>query len=231
MNHYTVIICLFFPLFLQAQEQPLPETEEQVENITEGAGDTEITYDSWWQHLEYRKKDPLNLNTATASDIAELQLLSALQVNQFMQYRKLLGNLISIYELQSVPGWDISLIQKILPYITVTESAFTKEKLLKRINNGNHYLLMRYSHVLEEAKGYRVKDSSRSSYSGSPARVMFRYKYQHKNLLQYGLTITKDAGEPLFNKTTGFDFYSFHFFARNIGLIKAIALGDYTINM
>lgn len=231
MNHYTVIVCLFFPLFLQAQEQPLPETEEQVENITESAGDAEITDDSWWQHLEYRKKDPLNLNTATASDIAELQLLSALQVHQFMQYRKLLGNLISIYELQSVPGWDIPLIQKLLPYITVSAPAFTKEKLLKRINNGNHYLLMRYSQVLEKAKGYQVKDSSRSSYSGSPARLMVRYKYQYKNLLQYGITLSKDAGESLFSKSAGFDFYSFHFFARNIGVVKAVALGDYTINM
>ena len=231
MNCYTTIMCLFFSLCLQAQEQPSPETEQQLENITEGLEDAETTDDGWWQHLEYRKKDPLNLNTATASDLTELQLLSALQVSHFMDYRNILGRLISIYELQSVPGWDIPLIQKLLPYITVTEPAFTKEKLLKRINKGNHYLVMRYSRVMEKAKGYLVKDSSRSSYSGNPMRLMFRYKYQYKNLLQYGLTISKDAGEPLFDKATGVDFYSFHFFARNIGAIKAVALGDYTINM
>ncbi|WP_152269139.1 ComEA family DNA-binding protein [Agriterribacter humi] len=231
MNRYTAIMCLLFPLCLQAQDEPTAETEQQLENITEGLEDAETTDDSWWQHLEYRKKDPLNLNTATASDLTELQLLSALQMNNFMNYRNILGRLISTYELQSVPGWDIPLIQKLLPYITVAEPAFTKEKLLKRINKGNHYLVMRYSRVMEKAKGYLVKDSSRSSYSGNPVRLMFRYKYQYKNLLQYGLTISKDAGEPILKKADGFDFYSFHFFVRNIGVVKALALGDYTINM
>ena len=231
MTRYTTILCLLFPLCLHAQEQPSPETEQQLENITEGLEDPETTDDAWWQHLDYRKKDPLNLNVATLSDLIELQLLSALQVNNFIEYRNILGRLISIYELQSVPGWDIPLIQKLLPYIIVAEPAFTKEKILKRINKGNHYLVMRYSRVMEKAKGYLVKDSSRSFYSGNPVRLMFRYKYQYKNLLQYGLTVSKDAGEPLFDKAAGFDFYSFHFFARNIGVVKAVALGDYTINM
>lgn len=29
----------------------------------------------------------------------------------------------------------------------------------------------------------------------------------------------------------GFDFYSAHLFARNIGIIKALALGDFTVNL
>ncbi|HRP56799.1 hypothetical protein [Agriterribacter sp.] len=231
MNCYATIICLLFALCLQAQEQLWPETEQQLESITEGLEDAETTDDGWWQYLEYRKKDPLNLNTATVSDLTELQLLSPLQMSHFMDYRNILGRLISIYELQSVPGWDIPLIRKLLPFINIAEPAFAKEKLLKRISSGNHYLVMRYSRVMEKAKGYLIKDSSLSSYSGDPTRLMFRYKYQYKNLLQYGLTISKDAGEPLFDERAGFDFYSVHFFARNIGIVKAVALGDYTINM
>lgn len=232
MSCYAIIImCLLFPIRLKAQEQFSAEMEQQLENATEGIEDAETTDDGWWQHLEYRKKDPLNLNSATASDLTELQLLSALQVSDFMNYRDILGRLISIYELQSVPGWDIPLIQKLLPYITVADPAFQREKLLKRLNRGNHYLMMRYSRVMEKAKGYLIKDSLVSSYSGDPTRLMFRYKYQYKNLLQYGLTISKDAGELLLDKKAGFDFYSFHFFARNMGVFKAVALGDYTINM
>ena len=43
----------------------------------------------------------------------------------------------------------------------------------------------------------------------------------------------KDAGEPFFKGSSknGFDFYSFHFFARKLGLIKALAIGDFTVNM
>ncbi|MBL0144814.1 MAG: hypothetical protein IPP48_02690 [Chitinophagaceae bacterium] len=43
----------------------------------------------------------------------------------------------------------------------------------------------------------------------------------------------KDAGEQFFkgNQKQGFDFYSTHLFARNIGIVKALALGDFTVNM
>ncbi|HTN06352.1 helix-hairpin-helix domain-containing protein [Agriterribacter sp.] len=232
MNRCILIWYMLFPLYAQSQEQPPFETEQQLEAITEAAEDAETADDSWWQQMEYLRKDHLNLNTATAAELTELQLLSALQVNQFMNYRKLLGKLISIYELQSVPGWDIPLIQKLLPYIAVAEPALTKDKLSKRLSGGNHYIVLRYSHAIEKAKGYLEKDSSRNAYPGDPSRLMLRYKYQYKNLLQYGVTFSKDAGEPLLTSTAGgFDFYSFHFFARNMGIVKAVALGDYTINM
>lgn len=70
-------------------------------------------------------------------------------------------------------------------------------------------------------------------YPGSPQRYFFRYKYQFKNLLQYGVVADKDAGEQLFkgSQKQGFDFYSAHLFARNIGVIKALAIGDFTVNM
>ncbi|MDB5251376.1 MAG: helix-hairpin-helix protein [Flaviaesturariibacter sp.] len=64
---------------------------------------------------------------------------------------------------------------------------------------------------------------------GSPDHLLVRYRYQFKNLLRYGLTAEKDAGEP-FGKG-GFDFYSAHVFARHIGHIEAVALGDFTVNL
>lgn len=229
---WYMIAWTLFPFCAPAQEQPSSVLEQQLENITEVAEDGETTNDEWWQNLEYLKQKPLNLNEATASDISELQLLTDLQANNFISYRNLLGKLISIYELQAVPGWDINLVKKLLPYVTIADPVFTKEEIRQRLNKGNHYLLLRYSRVLEKADGYVRKDSSRSSYAGDPSRLMFRYKYQYKNLFQYGITISKDAGEPVYNKSfNGFDFYSFHCFAGNIGVVKALALGDYTINM
>jgi hypothetical protein len=43
----------------------------------------------------------------------------------------------------------------------------------------------------------------------------------------------KDAGEQFFKgaQKYGFDFYSFHLFARKLGSIQALALGDFTVNM
>ncbi len=231
MKRYAFIVCLLLPLYTLSQELPSFETEQQLEQIAEGAEDAEITDDGWWQQMEYFRKNRLNLNNATEADLTELQLLSAIQVSHFMNYRKILGNLISIYELQAIPGWDLTLIQKLLPYITVAEPALTKERLLKQLGKGDHRLILRYSRVVERSKGYREKDSTHSFYAGDPTKLALRYQYRYKDLLQYGVVLSKDAGEPLFNKTTGFDFHSFHFFAGKTGIIKAVALGDYTINM
>jgi hypothetical protein len=72
-----------------------------------------------------------------------------------------------------------------------------------------------------------------TKYLGSPPKLFFRYRYQDKNLLQYGIVGDKDAGEQFFKgaQKYGFDFYSFHFFARKMGAVQALALGDFTVNM
>jgi hypothetical protein len=233
MSRWLITIWLLLPCSLFAQVQPTPGMEQQLENITESNEDAEATDDSWLQQMEQFKNKPLNLNTATESEMQELQLLSALQIQQFIIYRNVLGKLISIYELQSIPGWDVPLIQKLLPYITVNNDLPITSLLVQRLTKGEHTILLRFSRALELAAGYHIEDTSKSYYTGDPSKVMFRYKYQYKNLLQYGITASKDAGEPLLNKKAkqGFDLYSFHVFARNIGIVKALALGDYTVNI
>jgi hypothetical protein len=51
--------------------------------------------------------------------------------------------------------------------------------------------------------------------------------------LQFGIDGKKDAGEEFFkgSQKQGFDFYSAHFFVRNIGVFKALAVGDFIVNL
>lgn len=85
--------------------------------------------------------------------------------------------------------------------------------------------------MLERQKGYR--DLATSHYLGSKDHVQFRYQYRYRNLLQWGLTGDKDAGEPFVRgvQDKGFDCYSFHLFARKLNVVKALALGDFTVNL
>ena len=232
MNRYILaIIVLFISVSVSAQVQPTNAMEQQLEQVSEANEDAETTDDSWLQQMEYLKKKPLNLNTASEGELAELQLLSATQIQQFIIYRNVLGKLISIYELQAIPGWDVALIQKLLPYITVNNQMPVHLLVLQRLKKGEHTILLRMSRQLESSAGYHIGDTTKSRYAGDPSRIMFRYKYQYKNLLQYGITASKDAGEPFIKNNRVFDLYSFHAFARNIGVIKALALGDYTLNL
>ncbi len=227
-----ISVMIILSLQLWAQE-PSAAIEQQLEDITETMEDAEMPDDSWWQHAETLIKNPLNLNITGEDELKELQLLTPVQIDAFLNYRRLLGKLISIYELQAIPGWDIPTIENLLPYVTVTNRPTFKENIRDRFKNGEHQVTGRYSQLLKKPAGYHPPDSGRSHYTGSPSRLMLRYRYQHQNKMQYGITASKDAGEPFFTYPNryGFDFHSFHYFSRHTGLVKTVALGDYTINL
>jgi len=211
-----------------------PFIEEQMENLTE-ANEDEITEDdSYLQEMHHFLKQPINLNYADAGLLEQLHLLSPVQISNLLSYRKLLGNFINIYEIQAIPGWDLDLIRRIKPYITVVQKTEVFSSLNKRFRNGNNTLLIRGTQVLEKSKGYLLDSSvAKNYYPGSPQKILLRYKYRFGNLLQYGVTAEKDAGEQFFKgaQKSGFDFYSAHFFIRNLGTIKSLAIGDFSVNM
>jgi hypothetical protein len=218
-------------LFKLSAGQELPNsTKQQLENLAD-VMEEETEDDAYLQQLSYLQKEPLNLNSATADDLQVFFFLTDLQIQNFIRYRSMLGNLISIYELQAVPGWDVSTIYKLLPFVTIEGKLFFKQAILARFKNGDNNLLLRGARILEKAKGY--DQSLNTHYGKDRNHWLLRYRYQYKNLLQYGITADKDAGEPFFKgiNSKGFDFYSFHLFARNTGIFKSIAIGDYTVNL
>ena len=212
---------------------PANDTEQQFENITANNEDLENEDDSYLQQMVQFQKNPVNLNSADESLLKELLILTPLQVQNFVSYRAVMGKLISMYELQAVPGWNISTIQRLLPYISLSSSMNIAADLSERLNNGDQSLLVRISQTVERSRGFLIDSSTATNfYPGSPQKLLVRYKYVYKNLLQYGVVAEKDAGEEFFkgSQKQGFDFYSAHLFIRNLGVIKSLALGDFTVN-
>lgn len=234
MNNILTIVLLFFAVhyatFTFSQEIPV-STEQQLENLTD-ADQAETEDDTYLQDLEHFRKNPLNLNIADAEELKQLRIITDLQIANLISYRNLLGKFIHIYELQAIPAWNIATIKKILPFITITVPLKLKEEAGKRFSDGEHSLLLRLSQVLEKSKGFDPS-STGSKYLGSPQRIFVRYRYTYKNLLQFGLVADKDAGEQFLKgaQKYGFDFYSFHLFARKLGAIESLAIGDFTVNI
>ena len=244
MKKIFITLSFYFFLILcsaQTPEQPAKplmqlnsSVEQQLENITENNADTETEDDSYLQEMLQYQKNPININTASESLLSGLRILSPMQVQSIISYRSLLGNFVNIYELQAVPGCDIATIQRLRHYITVIENVDLFTSLNSRLKNGDNTVLFRASQIIEQSKGYLVDpNSGKNFYHGSPQKLLLRYRYNYKNYLQYGVLGEKDGGEQFFKgaQKQGFDFYSFHFFARNIGIIKSLAIGDYTVNM
>ncbi|MCU7551054.1 helix-hairpin-helix domain-containing protein [Chitinophagaceae bacterium LB-8] len=230
MTRFFVLMVMVLAVqAIYAQELP-SGTQQQLENLAE-LTENETVDDILLQELESYKKRPLNLNEAEADELHVFPFLSALQIQNFLAYRKSLGGFIDIYELQSIPGWDISTIRKMQPFITIRKPVTFSASIKPRLKGGAHFLLLRSSRILENSDDY---DTSRSAhYLGNPNYLLLRYQYKYNNLLQYGFTAENDAGEQFFKgaQSKGFDFYSAHLFTRNVGIFKAIALGDFSVNL
>jgi hypothetical protein len=203
--------------------------QQQLEEYAEANEKEEVEDENRLQQLEYFRKHPVNLNSAGKEDLEALIFLNSLQVFHFLEYRRILGELIDIYELQAVPGFDLRTINKILPFIKI-ESTEKLSGIVSRLNEGKHQLILRWSKTLEKSKGYDL--TINDHFLGDASQVYLRYNFQTK-YVQFGLTAEKDKGEQFFKgaQSKGFDFYSFHFFIKNRGKLRALALGDYVINL
>jgi len=218
--YFLLMMKLVFP-----QEIPDEEIGDQLEIIAENA-EAEIEDDSWMEQLRALRIRKLNINVASEDELEQLLILSPIQISNLLRYRSLLGNLVHLNELQAVPGWNATVIRKLIPYITVEEYEFSSTKFLKRFRNGEKLFLVRASQVFERSD----PGSGSLKYLGSPQKMLLKFQYNYGRLLQFGCLAEKDAGEQ-WMLAKGLDFNSFHLYTRDLGPIKRLALGDFLVNM
>lgn len=228
----ALLLCVWGKAMAQETETLPVEMENNLENETAGM-ETVSEDDAQWQRLNALSRHKLQLNTADEAALQSTGLLTPLQVSSFLQYRALLGDLLSIYELQAIPGFEPDVIRRILPYVTVGNDLAPHYTLRDYLHKGDHIFLLRYGRPAEKAKGYLHTDSTQPLYGGDPGKLFMRYRYNFPRYLSAGIVMEKDAGEAFFKgaQRQGFDFYSAHVFIRNYHKVKALALGDYTVNL
>jgi len=247
MNRLLQILLCFFlfiiiPLQIKAQEpqqQPTPEKneslEQKLEDIVE-ATDEEVDYAYLLEELDAFLKNKVNLNKATFDELQRFFFLNDIQINNLLEHIRTNGKLMSLLELQSIDGFDAETINMLLPYVYVSGNVSDRQISIKdMLKRGDNQLFIRYQQYIEQQEGFSdIDDSSlalnpNSRYLGSSARIYTRYKYSYYNNISFGITAEKDQGEEFFRGTqkNGYDFYSAHFYVRNIGKIKSLAIGDY----
>lgn len=251
LNNYAQVDSLNSKSNEQVDEQINQNIELISEQMQSEDGDLSSLTDTW----TYYKSHPLNLNKAKKEELEDLLLLTDIQINNLLLHREKNGYLISIYELQSINGFDLATIKKIIPFVYVSDnfnSAFFSTK--EMFKDGKHEFVTRFQRIIEPQAGYNVSDSIKgkkpnSYYLGDPNRIFARYSFQYNNNVSFVLAGEKDAGEqfhfggnaidsiPLndgtnqkraeYKQTKGFDFYSGHIAIRNIKFIKTLVIGDY----
>ncbi|WP_337041566.1 helix-hairpin-helix domain-containing protein [Emticicia sp. 17c] len=203
-----------------AQAPPRPEInlDEFIQRVFPMQQES-INYEDVYESLFQLYQNPLDLNTATYEELSALYVLSVIQIKNLLAHRAQYGNLLSIYELQAINGFDIATIQQLLPFIVIKTDFQLREFPQSLAGATDHYLVLRASQTLEPSKGF-VQDK----YQGSPQQLYLRYRLSKPKDFQIGLLAEKDAGEKKY-----LDFYSFHVQLQNKGKLKNLVLGDYQV--
>lgn len=240
---YLLSLVLLTSVSLKAQ---IPDTlnpeerilEQNLELLLENT-DSEADFTEMAEDIEYLRKNPLNLNSAEGNELARLNLLDALQIENLLEYRRRHGALQSVFELAYIDGFDLPTINRLMPFIRIAPVEKPLSLRLSDLKRGRHQLFLRYQQVLEEQKGYSaISDSAlqaspNSRYLGTPQKYYLRYSYSLYNRIHVGFTAEKDAGEEFFsgNRKNGFDYYSGHLSYTGRGILRNVVLGDYSVNM
>ncbi|GAB3821670.1 helix-hairpin-helix domain-containing protein [Pontibacter rugosus] len=229
------------PLCAQDYPRQNIDLDLLVQELFAEQDDENVSYEDLYETLFQYYQRPIDLNRTTPEELASLYLLSRPQIVSFFDYVQENGELLSIYELQAIPGFDRLTINQLLPFVRVQDAglqADTRPLWQRVIGEDNNALILRYERTLQQRRGYTAIDTnsrSRSRYLGSPEKLYLRYRISHARDYSFGITAEKDAGEQFTwspsTRRYGFDYYTMHLQLYNKGRFKTIALGDYQLQI
>jgi hypothetical protein len=218
MKKLTILfLAIFLASFVHAQK---PDMQQTIEDLLESVGE-ELSDDADIQDvlddLENLIQNPLNINQATPEELMRLYFLSEVQINNLIMYREKSGQIYSLYEMASLDGFSVDILQKIEPFIS-----FDAEEMSVKMKKTSGDLFIRGT------RSFSNPQENQSNNEGSPERYYLRLKQSISNL-EYGLVAEKDPGEAFFSQSNkhGFD-YNSAFVNFKIGRKdNRIFMGDY----
>ncbi len=201
------------------------------EVLASGEGDGEVDPELLAQELILALENPVNINQATSEELERIFFLTRFQIQSLTDYIRTNGPLLSTYELNLVYGFDMNLISKLLPFITL-EEAPPKPTGFPSLKRGKHNLMVRGRTLLEPRHGSSPEPSGQPGdrgYSGSKLGLYTRYAFTTRNGIQAGFVGEKDPGEDFFRGSNpyGFDHYTFHLQLTNMGRVSTLVVGDF----
>ena len=170
-------------------------------------------------NYNYFLQNPLQINKVTADELSALGILTLTQIANFLSHRNQVHSFESIFELQTIHDWDLTLLKKIKPFLRCDKT----NKKWSDFSGSKHQIIIRNETTLEEKRGFSPKDAkSKTRYLGNPWAHLSRYRGQINNNLRVGAILQKDAGEVNY-----LDFKSIFIEIKPNRWIDKIIVGDF----
>jgi len=207
--------------------------QQRIEFISEQTENSELDLTSQYDYFAVLLDNPLNLNRVEKWELQQMNILTDQQIDELFLHIEAFGNLVSIYELQTLSTWDKRVIDLILPFVSILSSDVDDLNPRLLLRQGKFEWISRMRTVLNDQVGYEWINGGAPLYFGPKFAQMHRFKYTYRNQLSIGITAENDAGESMLssNNKLGADFYSVHGFYRGKKWVRAIALGDYQLEL
>ncbi len=223
-----------------ADSAATPDLDARFEALLEDDADGDPT--ELLELLVDLRERPLDVNTATADELAQVPALGPLAAADVVRYRAANGPFTSLPQLRSVPGITAQVYLDARPYLTIgprlqTAAArglrFPRAPRPAEVAAGLQYTAtQRVQRRLDTQAGYRTDpaDSTRA-YAGSPERVYTRFTAAYRRQFSLNVTLEKDPGEAFAfdagSSTYGYDYVSASAALLRAGRIEALVVGDY----
>ncbi len=220
----SISIILFFfssPLFSQTDTNYI-KAEDVLDELVEESQEDEVSSDLY-DILENLMQNPVDLNTAGVSELQKIPFVDFSAAEQIINHRNKYGLFFSVNELYSIREIPADLTKKIIPFVNVSAPIVStpgekEEDLFESLSSSSKiYFRNRVTNDLQTRKGFLE-----NKFEGSEIDMYNRLMVKYDKNYQFGILTEKDAGEKEFN-----EFTSAHLFAKDLGYIKNLVLGDY----
>ena len=228
-------------MYMSAQSMKEYTWEQFVEQYAEDNFDDGEYDDDLMQELYELYIHPLNLNTISEQDLHVFPFLSESQICDIMDYIDANRPLLSTGELMSLRSLDYNTrhylqlfchagTDPVADSLRIDRRSWRHVTAKKILQYGSNELTARTDIPLYTSAGYakypaaELESSPNKVYQGNRLYHSVRYMFSSMKHVEAGLQIEKDAGER------GIDFFSAYAILRDMGMIRALAVGDYKVS-
>lgn len=239
-------VVLHFSIPFRAHSQENDRHVTAYEDYAQEMLSTDETYlsilEEWQDIIDQWLENPLCINSTEADWLMDYKIISLYQLNKLKEYRLIYGDLLSVYELSFIEGWDFQTVRKVIPLATAGISNETRT--FKKFNPRflRQSLIFKTAFNTEKSKGYKKvtaegEGTGESVFTGSPLRMSLRYDLDYRKKLIFGLRMEKDPGEPFLIPSTLIskkiktpDMFSGFLQLSDLGPIQSIIAGNYRVS-